>query len=156
GYRLPVRGNAFSSQVAQMESSPYRSNPRRSTRIIVWALLEPERSHALDFIFAADDERGAFVHRSRLFVENTLLAVGRQSARLFRDEGQRIGFVEQPQLALRRIRRGRIEEDTAADECPVKIRHERPDVTQAVTSRFGRLDPIEVTLDAFGEFPAIG
>src|SRR5207253_10787097 len=35
-----------------------------------------EREHLLDLVFAADDERGALVHRGGLLVEDTLLAVG--------------------------------------------------------------------------------
>src|ERR1039457_2508559 len=54
---------------------------------------------ASDFILRAEDHRHALMQVGRLDVHDALISAGRNTARLFDDEGHRIGFVQQTQLA---------------------------------------------------------
>ena len=89
------------------------------------------------------------------FSKIRLRSVRRQSSRLLREKRQRVRFIKQTQLALGRFLRLRIQKHPAADQRPVKIRHQRPDVTRAVTARFIGLRPIQVFLDVVGKFAAV-
>ncbi len=68
---------------------------------------------------------------------------------------ERVGFVKQTQFAIRRFLRFRIKEHAAAHQRAMKIRHQRTDVTRAVTARFVRLHPVQVFLDVLREFAAV-
>ena len=81
---------------------------------------------------AAYYQRRALVDVLGLDVEDAALAVGGDAAGLFGDEGDRIGFVEQPQLAGGMGFGGRVEEDAALEQRAVEVRDQRADVARAV------------------------
>src|SRR5512143_1219989 len=84
-----------------------------------------------DEVAVADEERRPLVERVRDEVEDGPAAVRRVPPGLLRDEGERRGLVEEPQLARRGfgvLRIGRIVENAAGEEVAVEVRDERPDV----------------------------
>src|SRR5215204_1708051 len=80
----------------------------------------------------ADDERRALVYVAWLHVEDGLVAVAGRAARLFGEEGDGVGLVEQAQPALRVLCVRRVDEDTAAQKRPVKVCHHRADEARRV------------------------
>ena len=86
----------------------------------------------LDLDAAAEDEGSALVDGLGLEVEDALRAVGGGAAGLLGDEGERVGFVEEAELAVGCFFGGRIEEDAAFEQRAVEVGDERADVTRAV------------------------
>ena len=65
-------------------------------------------------------------------VEHRPAAVGRPAPRLLHHERERRRLVQQAQLALGIVGRGRIEEDAAGDEIAMEIGDEGPDVARVL------------------------
>ena len=91
-----------------------------------------ERLQGFDLDAAAEDEGGALVDGFRLEVEDALRAVDGGAAGLLGDEGERVGFVQEAELAFGCFLRGRIEEDAAFEERAVEVGDEAADVARAV------------------------
>ena len=81
------------------------------------------------FVFRAEEHGHALVQLVRGDVHDALLAVGGGAAGLFDDEGHRVRFVHQAQLARHRgvAQVGRVHEDAAAVQDAVHVGHHRSD-----------------------------
>jgi hypothetical protein len=62
------------------------------------------------------------VQLRRLHVEHTLSSIACSATRLFDDESQRVGLVEQSELSALVLTIRRISEQAATEEIPVEIR----------------------------------
>ena len=71
----------------------------------------------------------------RLQVHDGLGSVGGRAASLFDDKGQGRGFVQEAQLAVRRLAVAGVEEDAALEQVAVEVGHERADVARRVGLR---------------------
>ena len=100
--------------------------------------------------FAADVERGALVEFFGLDVENSAVAVRGAASGLLADEGHRVGFVHQAQLAVFVLLGGRVDEDAAGQQVAVKVRHERADVARAVRAARGFVFLLQIVEEALG------
>ena len=69
-------------------------------------------------------------------VEDSTLPVAGGAARLLRDESERVGLVQQPQLALGTLALGRVREDAAAEQVAMEISYERATYRELVALRF--------------------
>src|SRR3990167_10293608 len=67
--------------------------------LLIFLCLLVVTDDALDFILRAEDYRHALVQTGRLDIHDALVAGGGHAARLFDDEGHRIGLIHQAQLA---------------------------------------------------------
>ncbi len=84
-----------------------------------------------------------------LHVEDALVGSReRFAAGLLHDHRHGIGFVHQPQLAVRGFLRGRIHEHAALEENAMDVRHHRADVAAGIVVL---LRPIEILLIALRE-----
>jgi hypothetical protein len=79
-------------------------------------------------VAAADVQRRALVELGGLDVENAARPIGGETAGLLHDEGERIGLVQQAQLAARRARVAGIREHAAAEQVAMEVGHERAHV----------------------------
>ena len=70
--------------------------------------------------------------RLRLYLENSPVAIDGHTAGLLGDERERIGFIEEPQLAVGVGRSRRVEKNTSFEQSPVEVCDERADIAQAV------------------------
>src|SRR5262245_6457945 len=83
---------------------------------------------------AADEEGRALMQSRRLDVEDAALAVGGHAAGLLAEEGDGVGFVHEPKLALSVLLGRRIEKDAALEEGAVKVGDEGADVARRVSA----------------------
>lgn len=102
---------------------------QRYASLVVTSRPVAERLH---LHLAPDHERRPLVDILRLNIQNALLAIGRTTAGLFRDERDGIGLIQQPHLAARMMHRGRIQEHAPGQQSPMEICHQRPDVPRTV------------------------
>ena len=84
----------------------------------------------LNLFAAADDQRRALVQAIRSDIQNSLHTIGGNSACLFSQKCNGIGFVEQAKLAPRELLGWRIEKNASPEQRAMKIRHERANVTR--------------------------
>ena len=61
-------------------------------------------------------------------IQNTLFTVAGLTARLFGEEGHRVAFIQQAQLAFRVAGGARLEIDAAFQQVAVEVRHQRADI----------------------------
>ena len=72
------------------------------------------------------------MHTAGFDIQNRLLSVGGPATGPFGNERQRISFIQQPKFALRIFGRGRIQVNTAFQQIPVKIGHQRTDLAGGI------------------------
>jgi hypothetical protein len=91
-----------------------------------------------DFFAAADDDRHALVNVRGLYVHDAQVrGTQRTSAGLFDDHRHGIGFVHEPQFALRCFLGGRIHEHATLQQDAMDVRHHGADVTAGIAALLG-------------------
>ena len=84
-------------------------------------MLGDERFGQGHIFSGSDDQADPLMKGLRFDVEHRVLAIGRGAARDFREEGQRVALVEQPQLTPSRTSINGVEVQATLDEVPMKV-----------------------------------
>ncbi|VEB04670.1 Uncharacterised protein [Klebsiella pneumoniae] len=79
-------------------------------------------------VVVADEEGATLMQAFRDNIQNTLFTVAGLTARLFGEEGHRVAFIQQAQLAFRVAGGARIEIDAAFQQVAMEVRHQRADI----------------------------
>ena len=109
-------------------------------------------------VVVADEEGATLMQAFRDNIQNTLFTVAGLTARLFCEEGHRVAFIQQAQLAFRVAGGARIEIDAAFQQVAMEVRHQRADIALGIRtlSRFVLfLTVLNVLLHALREFDVV-
>src|SRR5690625_564544 len=110
----------------------------------VWRLLSGEkRLRHPHHIRTPDKYRRSLVQCLGLDIEDSLLAVGCQTAGLLENKGERIGLVHQAELAFGVALRGRINVDAAFDQVAMEVGDEGTDIPGGVRTRAHAIVPLQ-------------
>src|SRR3990170_2316117 len=103
----------------------------RGPRARIVRRLAQHRARRVDIVLAADVERDALMELGRLDVQHALRPVAGGATCLLDDESERIGLVEEAQLAAPVAAVGWISEQASAKKIAMEISDERSDVSGA-------------------------
>ena len=119
---VKVLGTEFASDKSQHCAAikmPLRVERRRRLRV---RELTDKAFDIFNHMVVADKERTALVQSFRDDIQNTLFAIARFTARLFRQECHRVALIQQTQFAVRVAGGAWVEINTAFQQVTVEIR----------------------------------
>ena len=107
------------SQYCAAIKTPLRVERRRRLRVREFT---DKAFDIFNHMVVADKERTALVQSFRDDIQNTLFAIARFTARLFRQECHRVALIQQTQFAVRVAGGAWVEINTAFQQVTVEIR----------------------------------